>query len=97
MPKKSLFVFEHNFAIFCYRMVGTVMYKWNISNGSVEMIDDDYRLTREFNVTDDGQDIIFDQADYDKAKFIESHMTAEEADSLPETALLDIVVCILKV
>ena len=92
MPEKSLFVFEHNFAISCYRMVGTVMYKWNISNGSVEMIDYD-KLTRDLNEDDE---IIVDQAEYDKVKFIESHMTAEEANSVPKTARLDFVVCIFK-
>ena len=71
------------------------MYKWNISNGSVEMIQDD-KLTGEFN-EDDDHDIIVDQAEDDKVKFIESHMTAEEANSVPETARLDIVVRILKV
>ena len=73
-------------------MVGTVMYKWNISNGSVEMIDYD-KLTRDLNEDDE---IIVDQAEYDKVKFIESHMTAEEANSVPKTIRLDFEVCILK-
>ena len=73
-------------------MVGTVMYKWNISNGSVEMIDYD-KLTRDLNEDDE---LFVDQAEYDKLKFIESHMTDEEANSVPKTARLDFVVCILK-
>ena len=71
------------------------MYKWNISNGSVEMIQDDKLTGGEFN-EDDNHDVIVDQAEDDKVKFIESHMTAEEANSVPKTARLDIVVCILK-
>ena len=69
------------------------MYKWNISNGSVEMIDYD-KLTRDLNEDDE---IIVDQAEYDKVKFIESHMTDEEANSVPKTIRLDFEVCILKI
>ena len=42
-------------------------------------------------------ELFVDQAEYDKVKFIESHMTAEEANSVPKTIRLDFEVCIFKI
>ena len=63
------------------------MYKWNISNGSVQMIEDP--LTRE-DFLDDF--VVVDQAEQDKLKEIESHMTMAQADSVPKIAILQIQV-----
>ena len=63
------------------------MHKWNISNGSVEMIED--QLTRELFENDTW---IPDQAELDELKELESHMTMEEANSVPKTAKLQLQV-----
>ena len=68
-------------------MKGSVMHKWNISNGSVEMIED--QLTRDLLENDYW---IPDQAELDKLKELESHMTIEEVNSIPKTAKLQLQV-----
>ena len=63
------------------------MHKWNISNGSVEMIED--QLTRDLLENDYW---IPDKAELEKLKELESYMTVEEANSVPKTAKLQLQV-----
>ena len=61
------------------------MHKWNIGNGSVEMIDDPF--ARE--VDQDWHPNSAKEAEFEE---LESHLTTKELNSVPKTAKLDLVV-----
>ena len=78
------------------RAVGSAMYKWNKSNGEVELIPEvnlSNGVRRDITLNEfDSDEVVYDQRMQNKLAEIEKYMTADQAASVPATAKLQIKV-----
>ena len=78
------------------RAVGSTMYKWNKSNGEVELIPEvnfSNGVRRDITLNEfDSDEVVYDQRMQNKLAEIEKYMTADQAASVPATAKLQIKV-----